>query len=86
MSEIQSILFTKGNKDSENHWTQKKAEKWLEEHKYKHTKVDSTKGHLRYRQFDPISGFIYRIKSIGKGVKFVLAFPATKTKLGVRRL
>jgi hypothetical protein len=43
----QSLIFYKVE------WTVAQAKAWLEEHGFKHGKVDRRKNTLRFRQFDP---------------------------------
>jgi hypothetical protein len=65
---IQSILFDKKK------WTIPTAIEWLKTHGYKYYKVDETKEHYRFRQFDPIKGRKYRTLPIGAGIEFIDMF------------
>lgn len=64
---IQSILFLRSK------WTLPDAIKWLEDHGYGHSKVDTTKRHYRFRQTAPTFGK-YRTLKLGHGVEFILGF------------
>jgi len=46
---VQSVVF-----DS-NKWSIRAANKWLEEHKFKHNDIDVRGDQIRYRQFEPAS-------------------------------
>ena len=67
---VQSILFDK------KLWSQKDAEKWLKQHKYKISyygkKVHITKNKLRYRQTKPKKEYRYRTINIGNGIEFII--------------
>ena len=47
MSKIQSILFNR------KYFTTIQAVKWLDEHDFKHYKIDITTNFIRFRQIDP---------------------------------
>lgn len=67
---VQSILF-------DNRWSLFDAIDWLDEHGFKHYKVDVTQNKLRFRQYNPRKTEHYRTKKIGKniGIEFILGFP-----------
>ena len=73
MSRIQSIIFNK------KFYTPLQAIKWLDEHNYKHYKIDTTTNFIRFRQIDPLTlekeGFRhYHNKYIlDKKIMFVIA-------------
>jgi len=49
MSKIQSILFNR------KYFTTIQAVKWLDEHDFKHYKIDITTNFIRFRQIDPLT-------------------------------
>jgi len=70
---IQSILFDK------HLWSLQDAIMFLEEHGYKHNKVDETDQYFRFRQISPSilrkKGYtIFRSKKTKKGIVFILAY------------
>lgn len=73
MSKIQSILFNR------KYFTTIQAVKWLDEHDFKHYKIDITTNFIRFRQIDPLTltkeGFRhYHNKYIlDKQIMFVIA-------------
>ena len=48
MSKIQSILFNR------KYFDIKEAVNWLDEHNYKHYKIDITTNFIRFRQIEPL--------------------------------
>ena len=48
MQRIQSILFNR------KYFTTIQAIEWLDEHKFKHYKIDVTINFIRFRQIDPL--------------------------------
>jgi|WetSurMetagenome_2_1015567.scaffolds.fasta_scaffold146645_2 hypothetical protein len=72
-SHIQSILFSRSK------WTIEQAIQWLHDHEYVSKKVDVTDKYLRFRQREPdYKRYHYRIKRIGNGISFELAFPGSE--------
>jgi hypothetical protein len=53
---LQTVLFPKDK------FSLEKASKWLEEHKYKHSKVDTTEHFHRFRQMPPTGHKFYTRK------------------------
>ena len=49
MSRIQSILF------NQKYFTIPQAVYWLDEHNYKHYKIDITTNFIRFRQIEPLT-------------------------------
>jgi hypothetical protein len=64
---IQSVIFPKSK------FSVLEAVKWIEEHKYLHTKVDETENFYRFRQHDPIPGVRYYTKTLPNGVELIIA-------------
>ena len=49
MSKIQSIIFNK------KYFTPLQAVSWLDEHDFKHYKIDITTNFIRFRQIEPLT-------------------------------
>lgn len=64
---VQSVAF------AIEKWTQKKAEKWLNEHGYHPIKqFESTKNFFRYRILDPNKNFTYRVIKLPNNINLTL--------------
>ena len=61
---LQTVLFPKDK------FSLEKASKWLEEHKYKHSKVDTTGHFHRFRQMPP-TGHKFYTKKLLNGIDLV---------------
>ena len=71
MSHIQAIIFHK------DYFDKRSAEQWLKKHKYKKIKpFHITLNYIRARIKEPNEDlYNYRIVTIKKGIKFVIAYP-----------
>jgi len=65
---IQSLLFGR-----DAGWTESSAKAWAKSHGYKHGKVDITDQYVRIRQFDPRGLKVKRTKTLGRGIRAVVA-------------
>lgn len=65
---LQTVLFPKDK------FSLEKAIRWLEEHKYKHNKVDTTEHFHRFRQTPPFAlatGHKFYTKKLSNGIDLV---------------
>ena len=67
MSRIQSILF------NQKYFTISQAINWLDEHNYKHYKIDITTNFIRFRQIEPST-----LKKKGFGIITINIYWITK--------
>ena len=65
---IQALLF-----DRDAGWTASKAKEWAKSHGYKYGKVHVTDQYVRIRQFDPKGLKVKRTKTLGRGIRAVVA-------------
>ena len=70
VSEIQSIIFDR------DIWTVRKAVEWLRLHQFKFNKIDLPfdAKTIRFRQQSPGKFKRFRIKNIGRSIKFIFGF------------
>ena len=65
---IQSIVF------DNRYWSIPMAVKWLKDHGYKATKVDTKFRTYRFRQLNPNLFTKFRTKSTTQGITFIIGF------------
>lgn len=64
---VQTVLIPKT-------FTLKEALEWLEDHNYRHKKVDITEDFYRFRQMTPMKGGRYVTQTLPNGVEIVLHY------------
>jgi hypothetical protein len=65
-SRVQSVLF------DINRWSEKEARKWLKEHHCYRPPVHKTAKYLRFRQYDPAPGEIFRLVKASNGISIII--------------